>query len=419
MRGDALRALSSALGDPRILEHAPTSVDGVSVGVTLAPAGFDALARVLRVAGEHRLAALVRGGGSRLGLGNPPSRADFLLSTAALDGIEELDALEGVVRVRAGTPLARLRAETRAAGWELPLDPPGEASTVGGSIAAAALGPRSLGFGRARDCLLGLWVSLATGARVRFGGRVVKNVTGYDLQKLYTGSLGTLGVIEAAWLRLCPLPERVLCLVAELAPDEAALARALDLSRLPVARAVALLDGALAEQAGLPGAAAGLLVVELAGAEAVVEATRASVSQLGDVREAPSGALRSVRGLQGGSAPAGGLRVRVDAVAARLAAAACVLREAGARLLVYPGQALLYAHFELGADGDAARVLEAARAAARCGGGGWRVEEAPLAVKRACDVFGEESNGLTLMRTLKRQYDPEAVLNPGRFMGGI
>ena len=110
----------------------------------------------------------------------------------------------------------------------------------------------------------------------------------------------------------------------------------------------------------------------------------------------------------------------MDALPARVHAAAERLREAGARLLVYPGAGLVFAFLALAADaGDAGGVLAAARAAASAGGGGFVLEEAPLAVKRAHDVFGDPPGGLGIMRALKQRFDPQGILNPGRFAGGL
>jgi glycolate oxidase FAD binding subunit len=204
MKADDRRALVSALGVESVREHEPLEVDGLRIGVTLAPASVEALGGALRTLRERDLAAIVRGGGTRLGLGNPPRRAACFLSTERLAEVEELDAGRAGPG-RAGTPLTELRAAANARGWELPLDAPGRGSTVGGVLAAAALGPRAQGYGLPRDLVLGLDVVLGDGTLTRCGGRVVKNVTGYDLAKLYTGSLGTLGVI-AAWLRLRPRP---------------------------------------------------------------------------------------------------------------------------------------------------------------------------------------------------------------------
>ena len=248
--------LHAALGAAAIEAGGDAGLEGVAPCATLHPGDAPALARAVGALAASGLAALVRGGGTHMQLGNPPRRADVVLSTRRLAGVLAFDPGEGVCRVAAGTPLEALRAEVNAGGWELPLDPPGQGSTVGGALAAAAIGPRALGFGLPRDLVLGLDVVLADGTPTRCGGRVVKNVTGYDLAKLYTGSLGTLGVIAAAWLRLRPRPERVLVMEAPLAGVDAALGQGLAAARLASARAAAL------ELA--PGGAA-RLVVELAG----------------------------------------------------------------------------------------------------------------------------------------------------------
>jgi glycolate oxidase FAD binding subunit len=328
-----------------------------------------------------------------------------------------------VARVGAGTPLRELRARANAAGWDPPLDAPGAATSVGGLLACAALGPRVSGFGRARDAVLGMDVVLASGARTRCGGRVVKNVTGYDLAKLYTGSLGTLGVIASAWLRLRPLPERVEVVAAALSDEPALLERAVAAARLPGARAVAVVDAVLAPDLAASRSAAGgarVLVAELAEEAPVVEASLARLAAELGARPAPASALERVREVQGAPPGEHGLRVRVDALPARLDAAAQRLRDAGSRLLVYPGAGLVFAFLDLPADADdAGAALAAARDAARAGGGGFVVEEAPLAVKRAHDAFGDPPGGLAIMRALKQRFDPRGILNPGRFAGGI
>jgi glycolate oxidase FAD binding subunit len=417
------RALVSALGAEGVREHEPEEVDALPIGVTLAPASAEALAGALRVLHERDLAVLVRGGGTRLRFGNPPRRAACFLSTERLAEVEELDAEEGVARVGAGAALRELRARANGAGWDPPLDAPGATTSVGGLLACAALGPRVAGFGRPRDAVLGMDVVLASGARTRCGGRVVKNVTGYDLAKLYTGSLGTLGVIASAWLRLRPLPERVAVVAATLPSEPGALERALAAAQLPGARAVAVVDGALApDLAGdpAPGSNGRVFVAELAGDAPVVEAALARVAADLGARPAPASALERVREIQGASPGERGLRVRVDALPARVHAGAERLRDAGARLLVYPGAGLAFAFFDLAADaGDARAALAAARDAARAGGGGFVLEEAPLAVKRAHDVFGDPPGGLGIMRALKQRFDPQGILNPGRFAGGV
>jgi glycolate oxidase FAD binding subunit len=417
MTDDDLLALRAPLGEAGLREHAPVDVEGMKLGITLEPQDGEALAGAVRVLCERGLAVLVRGGGTRLGLANPVSRADAILSTTGLEGIELLDAEEGVVHVRAGTSLSALRAAVRESGWELPLDPPGRATTVGGAIASAAVGPRSLGFGLVRDVVLGLGVVLGSGERTRCGGRVVKNVTGYDLQKLYAGSFGTLGVIESAWLRLRPLPERVELLAARFPPADGDLVRALAAARGPATRAAAWLDSGLVRSlAALADPSPGpLLLIELAGGDPVVEARcRELRDELGAV-PASAQLLRDVRDFQQGAASSGPLRMRVDALASRLSAAVDVLLESGAELAAHPGLGLLYAGF----GGSPERAVAAARESARRGGGGWRIESAPLEARREFEVFGETPPALPVMRALKTAYDPAGVLNPGRFVGGL
>jgi glycolate oxidase FAD binding subunit len=409
---DLRRELEAASGAAVEL-HAPVLVDGEPIEATLRPDDGDALARCLEHCARFRVAVLPRGGGSRLWLGNPPRGHPVFLSTAGVAGIDELDLGEGVCLVRAGTPLARLREALAGSTWELPLDPPGAGSTVGGVLATAAHGPRAQGFGRPRDCVLGLEVILIGGERTRCGGRVVKNVTGYDLAKLYIGSLGTLGVIEGAWLRLRARPRAVALLEARVPGVDAALSLGLAAARLPTARAAAVLAPAASEACEL--------VVELAGEAAAVERDASRLADAGGAGAAEAGALDRVRELQA-AAPAGfGVRARVSALPSRLADAARALRAGGASLVVHPGLGFAYAAFALPED-DAAgaeRAFECAAAAARAGGGSQRVEAAPAFAKRSRDVFGEPAGALAPMRALKNRFDPDGLLNPGRSWGRL
>ncbi len=422
----ARERLREAAGPEALAEHPPLELEGAPVELTLSPADGPALGRTLAALSELGLAALVRGAGTQLGLGNPPRRADVLLSTARLRGIEVLDAEEGVARVRAGTPLGELRQAAAACGWEPSLDPLSPEATLGGVVSAGVPGPRGLAFGRPRDAILGLDTALASGERTRCGGRVVKNVTGYDLAKLYAGSLGTLAVIEAAWLRLRPLPEATALLVAPLAGPDAR--TGIEAARLASARVVALADAALAPRLA-PTAAGGsaLAVIELAGDAPVVAAdARELASRLG-ATAAPSDTLERLRAVLAEPPGDAALRARLDVRPSRLAACAAVL--AGAPLLLQPGLASLHVWLPLAGEAAAAdrtaggdpvaRAFERLGTAARAGAGRFVVEAAPLRAKQGRDVFGEPPEGLALMRALKQRFDPQGVLNPGRFLGGI
>jgi glycolate oxidase FAD binding subunit len=400
-------ALAAALGTDAVFEHEPRAVEGAKLEATLRPGSGEALAEALRVLTAEQMSALVRGGGSRLATANAPCRARVLLDTSALAFEPELDAEEGVMRCAAGSPLAALHERLAGSGWELPLDPPGPAATLGGALASAAVGPR---FALPRDAVLGLGVVLASGERIRCGGRVVKNVTGYDLAKLFVGSFGSFGVIEWAWLRLRPAPEATRVMLAETVTEAQALAAA----RRPSVRAAALVDGSLLEA----DASAPRLVVELAGDAAAVAEDAAWLETECGAREGEPSALERVRKAQA----AGPLRIRVAALPSELPAVAEALRAAGGELLVHPARGLAWARFALAGPDDEAGVDRALAAATRAAGGASgarRIEEAPLAARVGREVFGGADASLSLERALAAQYDPHGILNPGRYVGGL
>ena len=413
-----LDALCAAVGADAIVEHEPVVVDGVRLCSSFRPDGGEQLATGLRTLSERGMAALVCGGGSRLGQGNRLQRADLALEVTGLDGILEFDVEDGVIQVRAGTEIAELRETVRAEEWELPLDPPGEGSSVGGALASAAVGPR---FGHPRHIVLGLGVILASGAQTRCGGRVVKNVAGYDLARLYTGSFGSLGVIESAWLRLRPLPESSLYLVAPLPRGAPGLERALATARRPSVRVAAYLDSALGAAIDPVSAReGGLLVLELSGDESVLEADRGRLVEEAGAHDVDGLAIERLRSVQGGIFHPGGLRIRVSSLPSRVGEVAERLARDGGAVLAYPARGLLYARFPVGLDSDGHAVevaVRSTREAALTGGGGFVIEDAPDWAKQGRDVFGDPGALLPLFRALKHQYDPKGVLNPGRFAG--
>jgi glycolate oxidase FAD binding subunit len=397
------------------LEEGACSVDGVSPGWALQPGDGDELARAVSGLRENGLAALVRGGGNRLELGNPPTRADVLLATDRLAGILELDGEEGVCHALAGTELTVLRAAANEQGWELPLDAPGTGSTLGGVIAAAAVGPRALHYGGPRDVVLGLGSVLGTGERTRCGGRVVKNVTGYDLAKLYVGSLGTLCVIEDAWLRLLPLPECVSGFCVDGPDVAAAFAQGLAASRRASARAVVV---------EMPLSGETKLVIELAGQEATVRHDGDWLERELGARTTTVAALDTLRARQHAKPDLAELCFRFGTVASELGSCASQLATAGASVLAYPGRGHLQARFPAArSGGEASAAVEFAFGAvaelAKRVRGEFALEAGPASAKAGRDVFGDLGGRLALHRALKAQFDPDSVLNPGRMAGRI
>jgi glycolate oxidase FAD binding subunit len=412
---ESLERIAAAVGDDAVEEHAALEVDGTALTVTLRPADGEAVARALAALGACGLAALIRGGGNRLDIGNLPSREGVLLSTERLSGVDEFDPGEGVCHARAGTRLAAAQAIVGPHGWEFPLDAPGVTATVGGVLAAAAVGPRAQGHGRPRDLVLGLEVALASGERTHCGGRVVKNVTGYDLNKLYTGSFGSLGVIEGAWLRLRPRPERTVVFESRGSGLDGAGERGLAAARLATARAVATTVCVRGSERDVR------FTVELAGDAASVERDAAWVEEHCDAHAAEAVVLDGVRELQLRGPDASGLRFRIDALPSRLQLALELLCKRCEGVLVYPGLGLLYADVPLARadDGAVDSAFRFAASTARAVGGGFVCESGPVWAKRGRDVFGDVSATLPLLEALKQRFDPGGILNPGRFAGGF
>lgn len=416
-----LAAFRDAAGSDSVDAASTFEIDGAKLSVAVTPPDEDALVRSVGVLASRGIGCVIRGGGSRHAFGNPPRGASVLLSTTGLAGIRELDAEEGVVHVRAGTSLRALRDAVHEAGWELPFDPPGTRATLGGTLASGAVGPRHPGFGRPRDRVIGLEVVLGDGARTRCGGRVVKNVTGYDLMKLHIGGCGAFGVITAAWLRLAVKPEseRVLC--ASLPPG--AFAPAVAAARLPTLRACALVDASFAAAVEPTRAPANgwLMVAECAGDAAAVDVDVAALRARFDAFDASPNALARVRALQGETFGPVGLRFRVAVLPRHLASTADALQAAGAALLIHPATGLLHARFSFDVEVDGAGVDHAWRAlriASRAGGGHVVLEAGPTWAKLR-DVFGEARDEWHVARALKARFDPAHVLNPGRYVGGI
>ena len=393
-----LPTLSAAAGEAWV-EHDPVSVDGVEVDGSWAPADAAAVARALARLAAAGGAALPRGAGTQTGYGNPPSRADCFLSTERLDDIDTLDASEGVCRAGAGIRLTTLRSAVAEAGWELPLDAATESGTLGGALATSRLTPRCQGWGRPRDVVLGLEVALAQGELTRCGGRVVKNVTGYDLAKLYLGSLGSLGVLCSAWLRLRPRPRRIVRLVGEVGSET--LPRVLDWSRRAAVRACVV--------SGTRGSLR--VCVELAGEEASVDQSERDFATEGfvpssDEEVALAGPF---------PAPRVGLHFRWSLLPTRLADVVAPLLATGARVRAAPGLASVEADVPLSPD----EAFRLAAEVADQGGGRWRCEGAPISAKADRDVFGPTPAEVALGRALKTQFDPVGVLNPGRMAGRV
>jgi len=405
----ALAAACPALRDG----SAADAVGGVVPSFVASPASTAEVAALLRAAASCRLAVVPRGAGTGLPWGAPPAACDLVVDLRAMDQVLEHAAGDLVARVQAGATIGQLSAALGGAGQQLALDVPAEA-TVGGVVATGTAGPRRLRYGAPRDLLIGLTVVRPDGVVAHSGGKVVKNVAGYDIGKLFCGSQGTLGLVTEAAFRLHPVPAAAAWVTAEFGPPE--LAR--------VAAAVAGAAGSAlvpsAVELDWPGIPRALRVgVLLEGTSPGVAERARRVSELlasagGSVSVAETAPARW------GRLPSGGTVIRVSFWVSRLGevleAVALAGPSAGVRPVVTgsAGAGVLYVCLEPAVERDlAARFVELLRS--RLSGAPARGSLVVLAgaLAAGADVFGEVP-GARLMRAVKDQFDPDHRMFPGR-----
>ena len=407
------------------------AVDGVAPGRVVCPSSVEQVRRVIQIASARGLTVVPAGFGAHLGLGAPPPRPFIALSLRSLDRLVDHQPANMTVTAQAGLSVAALQAAVAGSGQWLPVDPPLPAATsVGGLISANLSGPSRFSQGTVRDLLIGVTVARPDGALAKSGGRVVKNVAGYDLGKLYCGALGTLGVVVEATFKLRTLPEAT------------AVAR---ITCAGLARAQSLLEGILAAPlepsfiellAGFPETGAGhVVVVGFGGPREDVADQSATLRRLVDgadrleeleaaEKDAVIAELRDARAL--GEAF---LALKASVLPARVTAFMRTLEEEGdssgltMAVQAHAGNGIIHVRVSRPAAPDPrtqARVtVDRLRAEAAGLGGTLVVERAAPEVKPGLDLWGGDIQGLALMKRIKQTLDPGGILSPGRFVDGI
>ena len=385
---------------------------GVRPRAAYAPATLEEAAEVMTMAAHERLRLGFIGGGTQLGLGAAPTGLDAVVRTEKLARILEHAPADQVVIAEAGVTLAALQAALGVHGQRLAFDPPApERTTIGGLVATGGFGPLRARYGAIRDLIIGVTLVRADGEVARGGGKVVKNVAGFDLPKVACGSLGTLGLVAAAAFRLHPLPEvtrtvRVPGLGAE---QIVALLAAVRAAQLEPTAAVAIGAGRFDLGIRFEGFERGV-AQQVSRAVELAAAAGTPAEPLAD--EAAAAFWRRHDAVR----TAGPVRVRVAALPSRLAAVAAPLAAVG-ELAWY---ATLGVGFAAGAmRAAAAGAVSAARAALVAEGGSLVIEDAPAELRAAVDAWGPPPPAFSLMQRLKRRFDPDGRLNPGRFVGGL
>lgn len=409
------------------------AIDGQRPAAVCYPADIDQLARCLAAAADANLAVVPVGSGAQLGIGRSPRRYDVAVCTRRMARVIAHEAADMTATVEAGATVDELNAVLGTAAQFLPVDPPRPGDvTIGGLIATDASGPLRLAYGRVRDLLIGIRAVLADGTIIKGGGRVVKNVAGYDLMKLLTGSHGTLAVIADATFKIRPRPEvEAVFTIALGSIDEAVLAGMHALTaRLQPAHVQALNERA-GDSVGLAGAA---LIVGCHGSEKEIQAQHRELASILDARievlenGRAADLTTRLRDLPTRPGSAGG---RVATSCARLPGALRhIAREARRRSIhvalaadVGSGVTLIRCPLEGGKIEAFADFAVWLRGEAGADGGGVTFDALPASLKTRIDPWNTDRAlspaQLSLMRAVKDALDPRAMLSPGRFVGGI
>jgi glycolate oxidase FAD binding subunit len=403
-------------------------VDGLVPAAVVRPGSAEEVSRVLALATVEKLAVIPRGAGTCQGLGNPPRRLDLVLELGRLTAVRDYVPEDMVATVETGLTLGGLAGHLASHRQMLALDPPGgEARSLGGVLATHASGPLRFRYGSGRDLLLGARFVQADGTITWGGAKVVKSVTGYDVPKLLVGSLGTLGVLVEATLRLHPMPPLSRSWrLGFPAPAGARgfLAALLD-SPLQPDRA-ALLDAGALRRIGLTADPVALLLSVSSVAEAV-EAQGRALERLAAAHGGRSAPLPESTWSSLGLVVAGPLLLRAAFEPRRLldwvAEAHALAARAGLdiALLGQPGHGVL--QVSLGG-GDGRRVAQdlalPLRRALEAEGGSLVIERGPMDLKAECEAWGAiQPEVLGIMKRIKDEFDPGGVLSPGRFVGGL
>ena len=426
------------------------AIDGVEPLAVASPSSEDALREVVAAADGAGVAVFPRGGGTRTALGGAPSRAGVVVDTSRLNRVVAHNAGDMTAAFQAGASMSLVSEALAQSGQMLALDAPLPArATVGGSLATGIGGPLKWHLGHPRDTVIGMKVVQPDGEATKSGGRVVKNVSGYDMSRLHIGGLGSLGIIVEAAFKLTPIPMYEDTLLAAFGEGEeksrgAAMSAAMGVFNSHVMPlAMTAMDAGAARRGGADAERGeAMLAIRLGGRHRTLDrqiddsaricrdAGARRVERLG------GGAARLWRALSdfgwedGESAPA--LAMRISTMPNRTGEAAAAVADAngGGRMescaAWHPGFGAVDGVWR-GADNDgeppsaaelAAAVAQVRQRLARIGGRAV-VSRCPTALKRELDVWDGEPPGFKIMRQMKALYDPNGTMNPGRYVGGL
>lgn len=457
-----LRSLAAIAGEENTSADAatidPYAIDGIKPRVVVRPGSVDEVGEILRLCATEKFTVIPAGGGTKLAMGAPPSGYDVALATTRLNRVHGYDPGDLTVSVEPGVRMSDLSAKLAEHGQFLPLAVPFERhATIGGTVAAGVDSPLRQSYGTTRDFLLGAEFVTGAGNPAKSGGRVVKNVAGYDLHKLYIGSFGTLGVLTRMNFKTFPRAEKNLGLIAAFDEQPAALDFVQRIRQSPLEPAsIELLSPSLAGLFAMRSApdapqstplgpwfpsAQWVVAVGYGGSEPLL---RRFTNDLGAMA-ADAGAkgtvplddaqwtavwerLREAAPLLLDSSPAATI-ARVGVLPSRAGEILSAASRSGERnalpmALLARGAGAVYVAF-LPETAEGATLDSLARAAteisqaAAAAHGFCSIPWCPAELKDRVPLWGSARPDLGLMRKVKQVFDPEGILSPGRFAGGI
>jgi glycolate oxidase FAD binding subunit len=414
----AWTGISAIVGGEHIRPaSAADAVDGMQPSGVIAPGTAQEVAQMLRYCSAAGLTVIPRGGGTKLWLGNRPQKTDFILSTERLNRLIEHAWGDMTATVEAGCTIDNFQRILKEHGQRLAADPMRpEAATVGGLLATAESGTLRIRYGAIRDLVLGLEMALPDGSVIKAGGKVVKNVAGYDLTKLTIGSLGTLGVITRAVFRLHPIPVAT-------ATYSTWLPTASEAARL----VLAILDSTLVYtglQVRTQRADQFAVDVRFEGIPESLEDQFAKLGQVGGGRPLQRADKVWMERHNLFVAASSSVIAKCSVLPAQIGSLCeTVFRQAEpaevAAMVVAQGTGVAEVRLDATSLQSLMRVLNKLRQELDHLQGTVIVERCPVAMKQGLDVWGARKDVLPLMHRIKEKFDPARTLNPGRFVGAI
>lgn len=426
--------LKQIVGEMGILEEEKISAytfDGIVPKIVVLPTSVQQVQDVLRLASEHGYSVIPVGAGTKLCIGNIPQKADIVLALTHLNSVVEYEPADLTVTVEAGIRLSYLQTELAKNRQFLPLNPPyADHCTIGGIVATNASGPLRLRFGTARNQVLGLRVVHASGTVVKSGGKVVKNVAGYDLNKLYIGAFGTLGIITEVTLKLSPLPMHNAIIASQFQTVQEAVRTGLRIVRsqtLPT-----FVNLSVKHPINLFPADKPTLIIGFGGehetvtwqintVQTLLEQNSADGVQIVE-DETHDSMCYEIQEFPNVVSELDNVIVKVNLKQTDITNYLDENIENTDKVMVLLGNGVIYFKKPISSGTDLqqiANTITQMRQRAIDVGGNLIIESAPTELKRLIDVWGPIGSTLNLMKQIKAKFDPDTLLNSGRFVSSI